>query len=430
MLAAVIQGLGRFQEPVPYREADDAALEWIGLLGKTDEASESRLRARLGFTRSALKRIGAIDNRERGSWALTEIGRPYLDLHPETAQSELLALVGASYANRSAGAFLREASERAPVHTTVRNLLAQWGVSRRGASVNQQIHDDLEGVGLRTEPNFVISWIDAEIVLVPIDEPPRDQPLEPEVVRQFWEDDISLNVGSLRSANLAVQGVTMDDTLIRAESLMMRYDYSQLAVLSGPRTLRGAISWQSIAQARLRDLNASRVANCIEQAHTVRATDHLLNVVPEVVQRGFVFVEGRDGILAGIVTMADLSEQFVSFANPFMLVGEIERWLRRALDSVFSLEELAAASDSSDPDRNVESAGNLTLGEMIRMLEPPANWDRLVWPAERATFLDAMHEVRRIRNEIMHFSPDPLSDADLNSLKNTLTWIRHLLAAP
>jgi hypothetical protein len=142
-----------------------------------------------------------------------------------------------------------------------------------------------------------------------------------------------------------------------------------------------------------------------------------------------VFVQGRDGGLGGIVTMADLSEQFVSFANPFLLVSEIERWLRRALDSVFTIAELAAASDSDDPDRSVESATNLTLGEMIRMLEPAQNWNRLLWPADRPEFVGAMHEVRRVRNEIMHFSPDPLSNVDLDTLRNALAWIRHLMAA-
>lgn len=63
---------------------------------------------------------------------------------------------------------------------------------------------------------------------------------------------VSLRVGSLASANAGVGSVRLDDPLERAQALMMRSDYSQLAVQSGPRDLRGAISWESIAQAKIR----------------------------------------------------------------------------------------------------------------------------------------------------------------------------------
>ncbi len=44
------------------------------------------------------------------------------------------------------------------------------------------------------------------------------------------------------------------------------------------------------------------------------------------------------------------------------------------------------------------------------MLENPANWDRLNRPVDRAEFIHALNDVKGIRNEVMHFSPDPLSD--------------------
>src|SRR5690606_31492057 len=156
-----------------------------------------------------------------------------------------------------------------------------------------------------------------------------------------WEDDVSLSVGSLESANRGVESVLMDDTLVHAQSVMMRHDYSQLAVLSGPRTVRGAITWESIAQEHLRNPSADRVSDCLVEADLVRSTAHLLDVVPIVAEKGFVLVQAVDGSLSGIVTMADLSLQFANLANPFVLIGEIERWLRKALDSVFSPRELA-----------------------------------------------------------------------------------------
>ena len=41
-----------------------------------------------------------------------------------------------------------------------------------------------------------------------------------------------------------------------AVSLMLRDDYSQLAVMSGRHTIEGAVTWQSIAEAKLRSSQA------------------------------------------------------------------------------------------------------------------------------------------------------------------------------
>lgn len=426
-----LQALNDFDEPVRFRVADDKAIEITG--HGSEPSSDARLRERLGFARSALKRIGAANNEQRGFWAITDAGREYLNQGREQGERHLVADINASYADRMVDAeFLEEAKARAnsgsPMQLTVRELLEQWKVSRRGSAINQQIRQDLETIGLQTDPDFVNTWIDGQVRLISADSATstsqgdggREQ--EP-------DDDISLTVGSLESANRGVVFVLLDDDLLLAQSTMMLHDYSQLAVLSGPRTLRGAITWESIAQERLRNAEVKRVADCVVEAPVVRPGDHLLEVVPTVVDRGFVFVESRDRTLSGLVTMADLSTQFYVLANPFVLLGEIERWIRKALDRAFSPSELAVAVDPNDPDRDVESAASLTLGEMSRVVEPPDNWDRLGWEADRAVFLEGLRNVRRIRNETMHFSPDPLSEGDIEALKAFLRWIRHLMEA-
>jgi CBS domain-containing protein len=425
-----LQALGEFSEPVPYRTHDEAALRHLSV--PEDTSAESRIRERLGFARSALKRVGAADNSTRGFWGITDIGRNYLST--ADGHQRLTSDINASYANRTADPeFLKHARSRAvedrPIRLTVRELIEQWKVSRRGSAINQQIRDDLATVGLRTEPDFVNTWIDGEIRLIPADvaEPPSEPSSEAQGL--LLDDDISLTIGSIEAANRGVESVVMDDTLLHAQSVMLRFDYSQLAVLSGSTTIRGAVSWESIAQEKLRNPGASHVRHCRIDATVVRPSDHLLELVPTVVDRGFVFVQGQDRAVLGIVTMADLSEQFATLANPFVLVGEVERWMRRAIDNAFEQDELGTAVDPDDPDRDVESASNLTLGEMIRIVERPSNWERLEWVADRAVFVEAFQEVRRIRNETMHFSPDPLSEGDLETLRKFLRWIRHLMEA-
>jgi len=237
--------------------------------------------------------------------------------------------------------------------------------------------------------------------------------------------EVSLRVGSLRSANLSVTSVAPDDTLERAQALMMAHDYSQLAVISGTRTLRGAIGWESIAQARIRDPKAS-LREAIIPAELVRSEDDLLDQIPKIIDAGFVFVSAADNQIQGIVTTADLSLQFATLANPFFLLAEIERRLRRIIGLTFNAEELAEVVDPADAERTVRSADDLTLGEYVRLIEKPDYWKRLSWALDRKVFIDAMQEVRRIRNDVMHFSPDPLDDRQLGQLENFLKWLRKL----
>ena len=423
----MLQALGEFGEAVPYRQADDRAVELLGV-AYDDPVSDGRLRERLGAARTALKKAGTADNRQRGYWEITEMGRGLLALPDSEGADALAVAIGETYAKRTADPrFLADARASAeagsPLSLTPRKLIEQWNVSRRGAAVNQQIHDDLAAVGLTTIPEFSATWIDGPITLQLIDSPAaRSEPS-----RQVSTDDVSLSVGSLESANRGVESVRMDDSLIHAQSVMMRYDYSQLAVLSGPHRVRGAISWESIARERLRNPLVDSVGACMVKPPVVEPDDHLLDVVPDVAQHGFVLVHATDRSLAGIITMADLSIQFAELAYPFVLIGEIERWFRKALDSTFDPADLADYRNPDDPDRDVESAANLTLGEMIRVIENRENWDRLGWVGDRTVFVEAMGDVRRIRNETMHFSPDPMSLDDIATLRSALDWIRHLM---
>jgi hypothetical protein len=219
--------------------------------------------------------------------------------------------------------------------------------------------------------------------------------------------------------------VAPQDSLERAQALMLRYDYSQLAVMAGTRSLRGAVSWESIAQARIRNSNAPLVEAVIP-GEVVHDDDDLLAMIPRIINAGFAFVEARDKQITGIVTTSDLSQQFAVLAKPFFLLAEIERRLRRVIDRVFTADELKEVLDPADAEREIRSADDLTIGEYVRLIELPARWERLGWALERKVFLGALDEVRIVRNDVMHFSPDPLDDEQLRRLENFLKWIRRL----
>jgi CBS domain-containing protein len=331
--------------------------------------------------------------------------------------------------------FLEDAAKRAPtdpVEISIRDLIRYWGAQRRGYWIVEEVQRDLKKVRLTTEPPFTEGWIDITVKLVPVARKAaagtRKASSSSEASAAGGDDvlpDASLRIGSLPSANLGVTSISPSHTLETAQSLMLSHDYSQLAVMSDARNLRGAVSWESIAQAKILNPGAELRA-AIKDAEVVRASDDLLSKIPRIMEAGFVFVQARDNTISGIVTTADLSEQFATLASPFLLLAEIERRLRRIIGRSFASDDLGAVADPTDTGREVSSPDDLTLGEYVRLLEFDQRWAKLGWALDRKVFILHLQEVRSIRNEVMHFSPDPPGKAQINKLESFLKWIRRL----
>jgi predicted transcriptional regulator len=329
--------------------------------------------------------------------------------------------------------FLREAANRERsdlVQLSIRELLEMWGYKRRGNWIVSQIEGELEDAGLITEPSFAQGWIDAIVQLMPIGlielRHPRTQPEIELEERQEWAVEsgvVTLLVSNLRSATQEVCSVPLDCALLTAQSLMIRHDYSQLAVMSDKRNLRGAITWEAIAQTSMRK-NPETVRDCLIRAETVRHDDDLIHHIPRIVQAGYVFVRAKDETIGGIVTTADLSEEFARLATPFFLIGEIERRLRRSVNRAFSAAELGEVRDPGDEGRDVASADDLTMGEYVRLLEKADRWIKTGWRFERKVFIEALDAVRNLRNDVMHFSPDPLEEHELTELRRFIGLLK------
>lgn len=331
--------------------------------------------------------------------------------------------------------FLIEAAKQAaagsPTSISIRDLLAQIDAERRGTRVVEEIQHALERHHLITEPPFTSGWIDNIVELrpvVPIQESLSEQRAAPLSVTES-SPDIALSVSSLRSAGSGAIGIERNDTLERARALMLRHDYSQLAVTAGQRRLIGAVSWESMARAAIRHPDFT-LAHATVPSTAVRPDEDLIALIPTIIEQGFVFVSNPDHTLGGIVTTADLSNQFGTVAKPFLLLGEIERRLRHVLTLNFAADELARLRDPSDGGRAIDSAHSLTLGEIVRCLENAENWQRLSWPVDRVEFISALHGVREIRNDVTHFSPDPLTDEQDKVLQNFARWLRVMEPSP
>src|SRR3984885_3397638 len=324
--------------------------------------------------------------------------------------------------------FAAQRAAGSPVKLPIRILLQYWNAKRRGYLITEEIRNDLAATGLATYPPFTEGWIDSFVTLVPI----ASTVIEPNGLVAPSSDvavvssvQVSLRVNSLASANARVESVRLDDSLERAQTLMMGKDYAQLAVQSGPRDLRGAISWESIAQAKIRKPDA-----CLRDAmftpEVVGLYDDLLDRIPMIVDASFVFVQAPDRQICGIVTTADLSTEFATLAKPFFLIAEVVRRLRRIVDNHFTCEEIAVIVNPADARRSATSASDLTIGEFVRLLEEPSRWGRLNWSLDRVVFIAELNDIRSIRNEIMHFSPDPLDDEQIRKVELFLRMLRRL----
>lgn len=316
--------------------------------------------------------------------------------------------------------FLAEATEAAatgsPREVTVRELIAHWGAKGRGSAFVAKVREDLQRSGLSVEPDFRKVPLDSPVKVVQRTGDGSSEPSTEEI------PDFGLTLGTLPSAAAGVERVTLDATLAQAQTLMLLNDYSQLAVMSGERSLRGAVTWQSIAEALMQRPDAS-VADAMVPVQPVRYDDDLLRLVPAIVERNFVFVQDETGLVTGIVTTANLSELFAERSQPFLLIGEIDQRLRDLLRRHFSLDEIRGVC-GRDGQRPLSSFDDLTVGDYEQVLGSPTCWAKLEWPLDRRTVLARLTEVRETRNDVMHFNPDPIDSDRLQALVGLVELLR------
>ena len=190
---------------------------------------------------------------------------------------------------------------------------------------------------------------------------------------------------------------------------MQLKQFSQLPVMTSEYTVKGVISWESIANCMVLGKECIVVSDCMVPAHEIAITTPLLTVVDDITAHGYVLVRDEWKRISGIVTTSDLSDRFMQSAEAFLLTGEIEGYLRRLIQSGhFTQEELEKMSVSEDRSE-IQGVSDLSFGGYCRILENPEYWNRLGLNIDRQTFVESLHQVREIRNSVMHFN---LGDAD------------------
>ena len=303
-----------------------------------------------------------------------------------------------------------------PERLSVRQFLAHFGYSRRRSRVVAEIREHLALHGLRTTPDFEFEYVDDSITVeleVEIAEIDADKP----------RDDPTVRVALLEAAHRPPVRVAPDDPLAKATTLMRIEDYSQLPVMTTDRDVKGMVSWQSIGEAYARGHSPELVRECLEDAYEVDDKMPLADATDKICEQGYVLVRSSDKRITGIVTAVDIANQFKQGAHPFFLIGEIEHHLRNLVRRKFTVDELDNASDGN---REIRGPDDLTFGGYCRLFEKPEAWEKLGLKVDRKSFVDLLHAVRDIRNDIMHFTPDEHDPGDIVRLERMAHFFRKL----
>jgi CBS domain-containing protein len=333
---------------------------------------------------------------------------------------------------------------------TVRTLLSWFDVQRRGSYIVSLIRTRLRDLGLKTEPDFNLVWIDSEVSFVPISaqapsedkERSEDAPHPTKVDYSGMLDagfieqapafvggaleDPTYRIGKLDAANKAVVSVAPNQRIKLAITLMLAHGYSQLPVMQGERDVKGILTWENIGARLALAKPCTEARECMTAPQIISSEKSLFAAIEVISQFQYVLVQAPDRRISGIVTSADLSRQFQQLTEPFLLLGEIEQHIRKLIVNRFTRDELKMVRDPGDAEREIQDVADLSMGEYIRLLENPENWDRLNLSIDRAILIEQLKAIKRIRNDIMHFDPDPLGANDLQMLRQFVIFMQSL----
>lgn len=154
----------------------------------------------------------------------------------------------------------------------------------------------------------------------------------------------------------------------------------------------------------------------------------MFNAVKFVLEKEVVLVRQKDKTISGIVTITDIGEQFIAMAEPFLIIEQIENHIRKLLDQKFTIEELNISISHEDKPKEIKGLSDLTFGQYVRILEDPKKFEKLKLNIDRGLVAKQLEEVRKIRNDVMHFDPDGITPQNLDLLRQTAAFLNTISA--
>jgi restriction system protein len=307
---------------------------------------------------------------------------------------------------------------------TVRDLIGLWGCQRRTTDAIESVDQGLADLGLAVEPHFTTVQLGDLVTVSSIDTEESDaSPTGPvDAPPGFDRITASDDGGAARDLAWRIGNLPLMRNVVTAESgqplgraigLMVENEYSQLPVTEQHGRLAGIVTWESIAYAKFRGSPKTVADAMLSNPRTCREREELFPRISDIYKYGFLVIVDGDNVVTGILTAADLAAELRTRIQPFTVLEEIERRLRRAV-ATLSTNDLRACFRKGDPQaKRVNSARNLTLGNYSFLLDDPDRWAKLGWPYERPDIVEHLKKVANYRNEIAHWNVDaPGDDSD------------------
>lgn len=299
---------------------------------------------------------------------------------------------------------------------SARDLIGLWGWPRRTADCVEAVDKGIAALGLVVEPHFTAVQLDDLITVSSVDrgEPDEDvsagveatdvgpsKPADEEESRT----DLSWRIGSL-ALTKKVATVNAGQPVGVAVERMVAGEYSQLPVVGQYERLLGVITWESIAHVQFTRQPKLVADAMLTGAYSCRESDELFGRINDIQSRGFLIIVDAENVVRGILTAADLSGELRNRVQPFTVLEEIERRLRRVV-SVLSVAELRASFQPGDSRaKKIKSPDDLTLGNYSFVVDDEDRWAKLCWPYERSDMVERLRKVAAYRNSIAHWDID------------------------
>jgi CBS domain-containing protein len=295
-----------------------------------------------------------------------------------------------------------------------REFLSYFHCEKRTKGNTARIDNFLNSKNLETEPHYSSVWIDGTVKLK-----------HKARARSKSDRDPILRISILPSANKPPITINRDAKLSEAITLMMMHNFSQLPVMSNPKTVAGLITWETIGNGITNGISSNEVKDFLK-THVVKLEldTPLLEAIRTVIKEEIVIVLKKDKSLSGIVTITDISSQFFTLTEPFLLLEKIENLIRLLLDEKFLLEDLVSVCFDGE---KAEFIDDLNFGQYIRLIEKETNWQKLNLSIERVPFIKQLDKIRNIRNDIMHFDSEGISIEQREDLNNMANFLYELI---
>ncbi|CAA2140045.1 CBS domain-containing protein [Methylobacterium bullatum] len=334
---------------------------------------------------------------------------------------------------------LREGKTFKPI--TIRDFLWWFDAQRRTENNVRYINEQLDIVGLRTVPDYTGIWVDTPITFELVSEHQEEENeveaqgdfnvSEASVEEQVLTggnptSDPSYTIGEIASANRTPVKVSPNSSLSEAMTLMMTRNFSQLPVMSNDRDVKGVISWESIGLRTSTNMHGPDVQSYMDIPHEIPISASLFNAINMIVDHNYVLIRGTDRRITGIVTATDIALQFETISTPFLLIAEIEKNIRIIIDKKLNIIDIKGACAAEHLPENFNKAADLTFGNYVRIFENSSCFSKMGLGLDKKTFADDLTEVNAVRNDVMHFSPDPLTNQELSSLRNMAALLNRL----